>query len=72
VRTTEAIRTEKRKLRLLLHKLKLELGHLYHNHFMEFALLPKPKNDYGKKRYNYSLKKKDTAILTIQFVYHNQ
>jgi len=39
---------------------------------MEFALLPKPKNDYGKKRYNYSLKKKDTAILTIQFVYHNQ
>lgn len=50
VRTTEAIRTEKRKLRLLLHKLKIESGYLYHNHFVELAILPNSKNDYGEKR----------------------
>ena len=32
---------------------------------MEFAFLPNSKNDYGEKRYNYSLKKKIPLILLL-------
>ena len=52
-------RTEKRKLRLSLNKLK-ELRY-DHNHFVEFALLPNSKIVMAKKRYNNSVKRKNTA-----------
>ena len=42
-------RSEKRKPRLLLHKLKAELKYLYHNHFVEFTLLPDHKTVMAKK-----------------------
>ena len=61
-------RTEKRKLRLSLHKLNRNRASLPH-YLVEFAILPTHKISVTEKGYNYPYKKKkDTAILIIQFV----
>ena len=56
--TTKVMHTEKRKPRLLLHKLKIKSGYQYHNHFVEFALLPNSKMIMVKKGYSYPIKRK--------------